>query len=112
MWEAISRAYLGPRAKACVLQLQVGVCKKLRDLLDAMLLLGNTLMIQKNTTRSRYVILGLVKVEPDMSYDTQVRLSKTRTRFVVTKCVRVMEKQNAHAFWRTTKNGFTAWLEK
>ena len=48
----------------------MGVCKKLRDLLDAMLLLGNTLMIQKNTTCLRYAILGLVKVKSDMSYDT------------------------------------------
>ena len=42
----------------------------MRDLLDAMLLLGNTLMIHKNTTHSHYVMLGLVKLEPDMSYDT------------------------------------------
>ena len=47
-----------------------GVCKNLRDLLDAMLLLGNMVMIEKNTMRSRYVILGLVKLDPDMSYDT------------------------------------------
>ena len=53
-----------------IIVLVQGVCKKLRDLLDAMLLLGNTLMIQKNTTCSRYVILGLAKLEPDMSYDT------------------------------------------
>ena len=89
-----------------------GVCKKLMDLLDAMLLLGNTLMIQKNTTHQCYVILGLVKLEPDMSYDTQVRLNKTRTRFIVTKRVRVMEKQNAHALWITTKNGFSAQVGK
>ena len=48
----------------------MGVCKKLRDLLDAILLFGNMLMIHKNTTRSRYVMLGLVNLEPDMSYDT------------------------------------------
>ena len=47
----------------------VGVCKKLRDLLDAMLLLGNRLMMYKNTMCSRYVMLGLVKLELDMSYD-------------------------------------------
>ena len=54
----------------CYNSLHRGVCKKLRDLLDAILVLGNTLMIQKNTTRSCYVILGLVKLQPDMSYDT------------------------------------------
>ena len=47
----------------------MGVCKKLRNLLDAMLLLGNMLMIQKNTMRSCYVILGLVNLDPDTSYD-------------------------------------------
>ena len=80
--------------------LRVCVCKKMKDLLDAILLLGNTLTIHKNTTRSHYVMLGLVKLELDMYYDTQVRVSKTNTRFIVTKCARAMENQNAHAFWR------------
>ena len=96
----------------------MGVCKKIRDLLDAILLLGNTLMIHKNTMHSRYVMLGLVKLNPYMSYDTQVRLSKTQTCFILTKKthvysyktrthyreekhVHIMEKQNAHAFWRS-----------
>ena len=70
--------------------LTMGVCKKLRDLLDAMLLLGSTLMTQKNTTHSHYVILGLVKLESDMSYDTQVSLSKMHTHFIVTKHTRVL----------------------
>ena len=48
----------------------LGVCKKMRDLLDAILLLGNMLTIHKNKMRSRYVMLGLVKFKPDMSYDT------------------------------------------
>ena len=47
----------------------VGVCKKMMDLLDAILLLGNTLVIHKNTMHSRYVMLGLANLEPDMSYD-------------------------------------------
>ena len=38
------------------------VCKKMRYLLDAILLLGNTLTIHKNTTCSRYVMLGLIKL--------------------------------------------------
>ena len=67
------------------------------DLLDAILLLGNMLIIHKNTMRSHYVMLGLVKLELDMSYDTQLRLSKARTRFIVTKCAHIMEKQNAYA---------------
>ena len=46
-----------------------GVCKKMRDLLNAILLLGNTLTLYKNTTHSRYAMLGLVKPEPNMSYD-------------------------------------------
>ena len=96
------------------------------------------LTIQKNKICSRYVILGLVKLDPDMSYDMQVRLRKMRMHFIVTKHVRIMEKQNAHALWgrkmhtcfgeekhahalekqnmhalqRTTKNGFSAWLGK
>ena len=48
----------------------MGVCKKMMDLLDEILLLGNTLTVHKNTTRSHYVMLGLVKLDPDMSYDT------------------------------------------
>ena len=47
----------------------MGVCKKLRDLLDAILLFGNTLMIHKTTTCSHYVMLGLVNHEHDMTYD-------------------------------------------
>ena len=42
----------------------------MRDLLDVILLLGNTLMIHKNTMHPLYVMLGLVKIDPDMSYDT------------------------------------------
>ena len=78
-----------------------GVCKNLRELLDAMLLLGNMLMMYKNTTHLCYVMLGLVKLEPDMSYDTQVRLSKMCTRFIVTKHARVLQLQNAYALWRS-----------
>ena len=48
----------------------MGVCKKLKDPLDAILLLGNTLPMYKITTRSCYVMLGLVKLEPNMSYGT------------------------------------------
>ena len=118
--------------------MNMGVCKKMKNILDSILLLGNMLMIHKNTTRSHYVMLGLVKLEPEMSYDMQVRLRKTRKRFIVTKYVRVMEKQNAyplwrrkmrmrfgeakhacvlekqnmHALWRTTKNSFSALLGK
>ena len=55
------------------------------DLLDAILLLGNTLVIHKNTMRSRYVMLGLVNLDPDISYDTLVRLRKMYMRFLVTK---------------------------
>ena len=47
----------------------MGVCKKLRDLY-ANLLFGNTLMIHKNTMRSRFVILSFVNLDPDMPYDT------------------------------------------
>ena len=49
--------------------LHVGVCKMLRYLLDAILLLGNTLMIHKNTMHSHYVMLGVFKLEPNMSYE-------------------------------------------
>ena len=49
--------------------LHVGVCKMLRYLLDVILLLGNTLMIHKNTMRSHYVMLGLAKIELGMPYD-------------------------------------------
>ena len=48
----------------------MGVCKKMMDLLDAILLLGNMLTVHKNTMHSHYVMLGLVKTGPDMSYDT------------------------------------------
>ena len=64
--------------------------KKLRDLLDAILLFENTLVIHKNTMRSCYVMLGLLSLKPDMSYDTQVRLGKTHTRLIVIKRVRVL----------------------
>ena len=47
-----------------------GVCKKLRDILDAILLFGNMLLIHENTMCSHYVMLGLVNLELDMSYDT------------------------------------------
>ena len=72
----------------------------MQEVEDAILLFGNMLMIHKNTTRSCYVMLGLVNLEPDMSYDMQVRLGKTCMRFIVTKCARFMENQNAHVFWR------------
>ena len=69
----------------------------------------------------RYVMFGLVKLDPDMSYDTQVRLRKMCTHFIVTKHAHVMEKQNTHTFWRSKmcthygepqKNGFGAWVGK
>ena len=47
----------------------MGVCKKMMDLLDEILLLGNTVTVHKNTTCSHYVMRGLVKLDPDMSYD-------------------------------------------
>ena len=47
----------------------MGVCNKLRDLLDAILFFGNMLMIHKNTTSLLYVMLGLVNLKPGMSYD-------------------------------------------
>ena len=53
----------------------------MRDLLYAILLLRNTLMIHKNTMRSHYVMLGLVKLELDMSFDMQVRKIETCTRY-------------------------------
>ena len=52
------------------ISLHLGVCKKMRDLLDVIILLGNTLTIHKNIMHSLYVMLGLVKIDPDMSYDT------------------------------------------
>ena len=73
-----------------------GVCKKMRELLDAILLVGNKLMIHKNTTRLHYVMFGLVKLESVMSYDTYVRIRKTHTCFRVTKHACVMEKQSAY----------------
>ena len=72
----------------------------MRDLLDAILLLGNTLTIHKITTRLCYLMLGLVNIDPDMSYDTQDRLIKTCMHFIVPKRAQIMEKQNMHVFWR------------
>ena len=46
-----------------------GECNNMRNLLDAILLLGNTLMIHKNTMHSHYVMLGVFKLEPNMSYE-------------------------------------------
>ena len=40
------------------------------DFLDGIVLLRNMFMVHKNTARSCYVILGLVKPKLDMSYDT------------------------------------------
>ena len=56
-------------------------------------------MIHKNTTRSRYIMLGLVNLEPDMSYDMQVRIGKTCTRFIVAKHACVLQLQNVHVFY-------------
>ena len=78
----------------------MGVYKKMRDFLDAILLLQIMPMIHINTMCSRYVMLGLVKLKPYMSYDMQVMVRKTRTCSIVTKCTRVMEKQNMSAFWK------------
>ena len=87
---------------------------------------------------SSYVMLGLVKLDPNMSYDTQISLRKTCTHLIVTKPARVLQLQNAYALWRrkmhtrygeakhvrnlekknmdalrrTTKNDFSAWLGK
>ena len=83
------------------LKLHKGVCKKLRDLLDAILLFGNTLMIHKNTTCLCYVMLGLVNIELDMSYDTQVRVEKMHTCFIVIKCTHILYLQNAFTLWRS-----------
>ena len=45
----------------------MGVCKKLRDLLDAILVFKNMIMLHKNTTRFCYIALVMVQTEPDMS---------------------------------------------
>ena len=52
------------------LYLYIGCVQEDDGALDGILLLGNMLTVHKNTTCSHYVILGLVKPEPDMSYDT------------------------------------------
>ena len=73
----------------------------MRHIVHVILLLGNMLTINKNTTRSCYVILHLVKLEPDMSYGTQVRLREMHTGFIVTKCAHILQLQNMHILWRS-----------
>ena len=41
--------------------------KKMRDLLDAILVFENTIMLHKNITRFYYIALAMVKPDPDMS---------------------------------------------
>ena len=47
----------------------MGQCKKMRDLLDAILVFKNTITLPKNTTRFCYIALAMVQPEPDMSWD-------------------------------------------
>ena len=59
-----------PRLSLSYHSLYMGLCTRSWICLDAILLLGNMFIVHKNTTRLCYVILGLVKLELDMSYDT------------------------------------------
>ena len=46
-----------------------GQCKKMRDLLDAILVFKNKITLQKNTSRFCYIALAMVQPEPDMSWN-------------------------------------------
>ena len=50
-------------------RIREGVCKKLRDLLDAILVFKNKIMLPKNTSRFCYIALGMVQPETNMSWD-------------------------------------------
>ena len=47
----------------------MGQCKKMRDLLDAIVVFKNTIMLPKNTTCFCYIALYMVQPEPYMSRD-------------------------------------------
>ena len=49
--------------------LMEGQCKKMRDLLDAILVFKNKITLPKNTTHFYYIALAMVQPKPDMSWD-------------------------------------------
>ena len=53
----------------CCKLADMGQCKKMRDLLDAILVFRNTITLPKNTTCFCYIALAMVQPEPDMSWD-------------------------------------------
>ena len=51
----------------------MGQCKKMRDLLDAILVFKNTMTLPKNTTCFYYIAVAMGQPEPDMSWDMSHR---------------------------------------
>ena len=92
-------------------QNHMGVCKKLRDLLDAISLFRNTLTLHRKRTRSSSIALGIVN--PSLTCQQTCRLGnnnahalqnyKTRTCYRTTKRMRVMQFYNACAFCKFKK---------
>ena len=89
----------------------MGVCKKLRDLLDAISLFRNTLTLHRKRTRSSSIALGIVN--PSLTCQQTCRLGnnnahalykyKTRTCYRTTKRVRVLLFYNACTFCKFKK---------
>ena len=89
----------------------MGVCKKLRNLLDAISLFRNTLTLHRKRTRSSSIALGIVN--PSLTCQQPCRLGnnnahalynyKMRTRYRTTKRVRVLQFHNACVFCKFKK---------
>ena len=75
--------------KGYIIYWSMGQCKKMRDLLDVIVVFKNTIMLPKNTTRFCYIALSMVQPEPYMSWDMYdwkpycVRVIKLQNTYVI-----------------------------